>query len=193
MDCYAGSASRVAAAKCEVCRIGEVCPVGTSLDALGRVVFETAGTLQLDGIQAEIFESSKAEIIVAMRQYFYEQGIAIDNGDITLGRSSARRLLGASLMLGDASKRVLSTRLFVDFRIQTSATNSSVPTALGILDAAAVSQLVVDSVQSDGVAAALNMPSTAIFVATVGEPTQGKSVTGACPAGTPCAGTTAAG
>ena len=110
MDCYAGSASRAAAAKCEACSIGELCPVGTSLDVLGREVFETAGTLQLDGIQAEMFESSKADIIAAIQRHFYEQG---------------------------------------DFRLQT-------PINLDTLDAAAVSQLFLDAVRSDSVAAALN-------------------------------------
>ena len=72
MDCYPGSASTEAAVECEACGAGHVCPAGTSLDDLGQELVETTGTLSLDGITEETFESAKADIIEAIKQQVYD-------------------------------------------------------------------------------------------------------------------------
>ena len=38
------------------------------MDDLGQEVIETSGTLQLDGLTAENFESAQADIIAAIKQ-----------------------------------------------------------------------------------------------------------------------------
>jgi hypothetical protein len=168
-----------------------VCPAGTSLDDLGHEVVETTGTLSLDGITEETFESAKADIIEAIKQQVYDKyGIWLDDDDIELSASD------------DSSRRALESGLAVIFIVampadissdaSTNASNSSNTSSASsasssiIFDATDVSNLVVASVQSDAVAAALaalNVSTGALIVKAVGEPTQAVTVMGNCPAG----------
>ena len=71
----------------------------------------------------------------------------------------------------------------------TAIANSSTSAAPSFtVDAAAVGELVKESVQSDAVASALNVSAGALSVTTIGAPTQDVSTEGDCPAGKYVAG-----
>jgi hypothetical protein len=186
MDCYAGSASEAKAAKCQDCGAGVVCPAGTSLDELGQEMVKSTGILQLDGITVETFKSAKANIIQAIKQSFLDRhNVSLADNDIQLSGSNARRALSAGFMLqftvqiASNAKRNSATPSTTNM----SSAPASGPTSVIAIDAAAVSQLVIASMQSDEIAKALNVTSGALIATSIGKPSQEKSKKGDCPAG----------
>jgi hypothetical protein len=191
MNCYAGSASATSAAECTACVAGDVCPAGTSLDKLGTKQVETTGTLQLDGITTENFESAKTNILQAIKEkVFAEHGVWLDDDDIVLsGTAGGRRSLSATFTLHFTLRMPAaedSTDANSDNFSDAGSTTASAPLALA-LDAAAVSELVAASMQTEAVTAALNVSAGELTVA-VGETTQQETIVGACPAGKYAAG-----
>jgi hypothetical protein len=156
--------------------------------------------LQLDGITEDTFESAKANIIQAIKQSFLDKhSISLADNDIQLSGSNARRALRTGFMLQFTVKMPSN---FKGNSAMPSTTNmssapASGPTPMIAIDAAAVSQLIISSVQSDEIAKALDVPSGALIVTSIGKPSQEKSKRGDCPAGkyvvagmgecTPCA------
>jgi hypothetical protein len=174
MDCSAGFASSKTAFKCQECGEGDVCEVGTSLDEIGKEVIETTGSLELSGFTAENFTSTKAEIIETIKQKFADVGIELRSKDIELHAEAfaSRRMLVSTFTLQFSVKMMKPTS--GDFNTST--------TALA-LNATAISQLLVASVESDMVAVALKIPIGTLTVASVGDPDQEVAVLGHCPAG----------
>jgi hypothetical protein len=144
--------------------------------------------MQLDGITAENFETAKAGIIEAIKQNFFEaHGIWLDDEDIQLSGSSRRRSLSTGFML--TFTVVMPANLEPEVQTTTSNTtdNSSASVSASApmvtLDAAAVGRLVVESVQSDAVAAVLNVSAGTLSVSSFSEPIQDVTVLGECDAG----------
>jgi hypothetical protein len=144
------------------------------LPALGSYL---PGTLQLDGITADTFESAKAGIRLAIKEkVFAEHGVWLKDEDIVLSGSDGdgrRALIGGFVLK-------YTLKLPADLQSQgadatvDNATTVSTPVAL-MLDANAVSQMVVDSVK--------NVSAGTFTVESIGEPTQDVKVGGACPGG----------
>jgi hypothetical protein len=158
-----------------------VCPAGTSLDELGNEVIETSGTLQLNGITAENFDHAKKNITQVIKQNFHEEHrVWLSDDDIQLSSSNGRRVLGSGFHV------VLQFTLKMPASLKSNGASSNITNASSTpstLDAAAVTRLVVESVESDVVASVLNASGGFLSVVSIGKPTQGKSKGGACPAG----------
>ena len=112
----------------------------------------------------------------------------LDDDDIELSASDdsqQRRNLASGFMLTFtiSMPAELTSVAADDATNSSSATTGSASSSPIAFDATDVSNLVVASVQSDVVAAALNVSTSALTVEAVGEATLALAVTGACPAG----------
>ena len=156
-------------------------------------MIKTTGTLQLGGITEDNFKSAKADIIKAIQQNFHTKyDVWLGDDDIQLtGSANGQRVLRVTtgfkleftvrMPTGLTSKASSgNTTRSGDGLAQASSTVSLPAIAL---DAAAVSALVKESLESNEVAAAMNVSSSVLTVTAVGEPIQRKGKKGACPAG----------
>eukprot|EP00935_MAST-01C_sp_MAST-1C-sp1_P000003 g3.t1 len=162
--------------------------VHPNCDPSATFLRETTGTLQLDGVTAETFETAKADIIQAIKQEFFDKyGVELDDDDIQLSGSGTRRVLSSSG--GFVLQFTVKMPADLEPDPSTAIANSSTSAAPSFtVDAAAVGELVKESVQSDAVASALNVSAGALSVTTIGAPTQDVSTEGDCPAGKYVAG-----
>jgi hypothetical protein len=165
-----------------------VCPAGTSLDDIGKEVVETKGKLQLSGVTLANFERAKPVIIrTIQRKIFGEHGVWVDEDDIELDVStSGRRALASST---DHFEIAFSIQLPINAPTENDVTlnSSSAPTLE--LDAAALSHLVMLSVQNENVTAFLNVSKAGLAVEEMpASLKQGRFKAGECPAGKYVAG-----
>jgi hypothetical protein len=172
-----------------LCNTGEVCPVGTSLDDIGKKTVETSGTIQLDGITADNFETAKAGIIdVIKQQFFSTHGVWLNDKHIQLSGSSRRRLSSTGFVLAFTVVMPAEAEPIQSTDSSNATENSSNPSTIAyapmvILDAAEVGRLVVQALESDAVAAALNVSSGTVSMTSFSDPTQDVTVLGECDAG----------
>jgi hypothetical protein len=142
------------------------------------------GIIELDSGTAIHFESAKAAVIDAIKKQFYNTyGVQLTNEDIQLSsRSSERRILRGRVML-DFTVNIPTSF----YPVGTSASNSSTSNVSALvrvaLDAAVVSQFIAASLQSDEVAAALNVSAGPLAVTVVDVAAQEFVLKGECPKG----------
>jgi hypothetical protein len=146
---------------------------------------KTTGTIQLDNSgTTQHFESAKAAVISAIMKKFYDKyGVQLTNGDVELSsRSSERRILSGGVMLDFTIEIPASLYPVATAANNSSTSNASAPVEVA-LGAALVSRFVVVSLQSDGVAAALNVSARLLAATVVGVVAQEIVLNGECPMG----------
>jgi hypothetical protein len=145
--------------------------------------------MQLDGITADNFEAAKAGIIDVIKQHFFSaHGVWLNDKDIQLSGSNRRRLSSTGFTLTFTVIMSAEAEPLQSTNSSNATDNASNPSTFAYapvvaLDAAEVGRLVVEAVESDAVAAALNVSPGTVSMTSFSDPTQDVTVLGECDAG----------